>query len=104
MVEFTAHLSVTIKLLTRYKQKVLFAAMLEGERMPFNMAANINHTAFVEKSNRNKISPPKCILSQISRVRSFLCALSILVINKIQGHCLRGHMTDASRISSDFVI
>ena len=50
MVAFTAHLGVTIKLLTRYKQKVLFAAMLEGKRMPFNMAANINHTALLKKN------------------------------------------------------
>ena len=41
---FTAHLSVTIKSLTRYKQKVVLAAMLEGKSMPSNMAANTNHT------------------------------------------------------------
>ena len=31
VVTFTAHLSVTIKRLTRYKQKVVLAAMLEGK-------------------------------------------------------------------------
>ena len=44
VVKFTAHLSVTIKLLTRHKQKVVLVAMLEGKSMP-NMAANIySHT------------------------------------------------------------
>jgi len=33
MVMFTAHLSVTIKHLTRYKQKVLLVAILEGKGM-----------------------------------------------------------------------
>ena len=36
----TAHLSVTIKRLTRYNQKVVLAAMLEGKSMPSNMSAN----------------------------------------------------------------
>jgi len=31
VVTFTGHLSVTIKRLTRYKQKVALAAMLEGK-------------------------------------------------------------------------
>ena len=31
MVAFTAHLSVTIKRLTRYKQKIVLATMLEGK-------------------------------------------------------------------------
>ena len=34
VVTFTAHLSVTIKRLTRYKQKVVLAAILEGKSMP----------------------------------------------------------------------
>ena len=34
VVTFTAHLNVTIKRLTRYKQKVVMAAMLEGKSMP----------------------------------------------------------------------
>ena len=38
MVTFTAHLSVTIKRFTRYTQKVVLAAMLEGKSMPSNMA------------------------------------------------------------------
>ena len=40
---FTVHLSETIKHLTRYKQKAVLAAMLEGKSMPYNMAANTNH-------------------------------------------------------------
>ena len=43
VVTFTAHLSVTIKRLTRYKQQVVLAAMLEGKSMPSNMAGNTNH-------------------------------------------------------------
>ena len=37
MATFIAHLNVTIKHLTRYKQKVVLAAMLEGKSMPSNM-------------------------------------------------------------------
>ena len=37
-------MSVTIKRLTRYKQKIVLAAMLEGKSMPSNMAATTNHT------------------------------------------------------------
>ena len=39
-ITFIAHLNVTIKHLTRYKQKVVLDAMLEGKSMPSNMAAN----------------------------------------------------------------
>ena len=44
MVTFKIHLSITIKRLTRNKQKVVLAAMLEGKSMPSNMVANTNHT------------------------------------------------------------
>ena len=54
---FTAHMSVTIKRLTRYMQKVVLAAMLEGKSMSSNMAANTNHTTVLKKSNCHKISP-----------------------------------------------
>ena len=47
---FTAHLRETIKHLTRYKQKVVLAAMLEGTSMPYNMAANTNHTTTKNQS------------------------------------------------------
>ena len=36
VVTFIAHLNVTIKHLTRYKQKVVLATMLEGKSMPTN--------------------------------------------------------------------
>ena len=54
MVTFTAHLSVTIKPLTRYKQKVVLAAMLEGKSMPSNMAAQTNHTTLLNNQNAIK--------------------------------------------------
>ena len=57
VVTFTVHLSVTIKHLTRYKQKVVLATMLEGKSMPSNMAVITNHYYFVEKSKCHKISP-----------------------------------------------
>ena len=54
VVTFTQHLSITIKRLTRYKQKVVLATMLEGKSMPSNMMANTNHA---------------CVSSQILGVR-----------------------------------
>ena len=53
---FTAHLSVTIKHLTKYKQKVVLPTLLEGKSMPSNMAANTNHTTLLKKQC-HKISP-----------------------------------------------
>ena len=48
MVTFTVHLSVTIKRLTRYKEKVVLAAMLRGKSMPStDMAANTNRTTLL---------------------------------------------------------
>ena len=57
VVTFTAHLSVTIKRLTRYTQKVVLAAMLEGKSMPSNMAANTNHTALLKNQSAIKYLP-----------------------------------------------
>ena len=57
VVTFTAHLSVTIKRFTRYKQKVVLAAMLEGKSMSSNMAANTNHTALLKNQNAIKYLP-----------------------------------------------
>ena len=57
VVTFTAHLSVTIKRLTRYKQKVVLAAMLEGKSMPSNMAANTNHTTLLKNQSAIKYVP-----------------------------------------------
>ena len=57
VVTFTAHLSVTIKRLTRYKQKVVLAAMLEGKSLPSNMAANTNYTALLKNQSAIKYLP-----------------------------------------------
>ena len=57
VVTFTAHLSVTIKRLTRYKQKVVSAAMLEGKSIPSNMAANAIHTTFLKNQRTIKYLP-----------------------------------------------
>ena len=57
VVTFTAHLSETIKRLTRYKQKVVLAAMLDGKSMPSNMAANTNHSTLLKNQSRIKYLP-----------------------------------------------
>ena len=54
---FTAHLNVTIKRLTRCKQKVVLAAMLEGKSMPSNMTANTNHTTLLKNQSAIKYLP-----------------------------------------------
>ena len=54
---FTAHLSITITRLTRYKLKVVLAAMLEGKSMPSNMAANTNHTTLLKNQSAIKYLP-----------------------------------------------
>ena len=43
--------------LTRYKQKVVLAAMLEGKSMPSNMAANTNHTTLLKNQSATKYLP-----------------------------------------------
>ena len=48
-----AHLKSTIKHLTRYKQKVVLAAMLEGKSMPSNMAAKTNHATLLKNALKN---------------------------------------------------
>ena len=57
VVTFAAHLSVTIKRLTRYKQKVVLAAMLENKSMPSNMTANTNHTTLLNSQSAIKYLP-----------------------------------------------
>ena len=54
MATFIAHLKVSSKHLTRYKQKVVFAAMLEGKSMPSNMAANTNHATLLKNQSTVK--------------------------------------------------
>ena len=51
---FTAHLRVTIKRLTRYKQKVVLVAMLEGKSMPSDLAANTNHPTLLKNQSAIK--------------------------------------------------
>lgn len=57
MATFIVHLNVTIKYLTRYKQKVVLAAMLEGKSMPSNMAANTNHATLLKNQSTLKYLP-----------------------------------------------
>ena len=87
VVTFTAHLSITSKYLTSHKQKVL-AAILEGKSIPSNMAAYTNHTTLWQNQSAINISL-KCVSSQISGVRWFLCSLSIFGISKIPTHCFK---------------
>ena len=54
---FTAHLSVTIKRFTRFKQKEVLAAVLEGKSMPSNMAANTNDTTLLKNQSAIKYLP-----------------------------------------------
>ena len=58
VVTFAAHLSVTIKRLTRYKQKLVLAAMLEGtEEYALQHGAQYKSYYFVEKSKCHKYLP-----------------------------------------------
>ena len=57
VVTFTAHLSINIKGLTGYKQKVVLAAILDGESMRSNMAANTNHTTLLKNQSAIKYLP-----------------------------------------------
>ena len=54
---FTAHLSVTIKRLTRYKQNLVLAAMLEGKSIyALQHGGQYKSYYFVEKLKCHKIS------------------------------------------------
>ena len=57
MATFIAHLNVTMKHLTRYKKKVVLAAMLEGKSMSFNMAANTNYATLLKNQSTIKYLP-----------------------------------------------
>ena len=57
VVTFSANLIVNIKRLTRYKQKVVLATMLEDKSMPSKMAANTNHTTLLENQIAIKYLP-----------------------------------------------
>ena len=43
--------------LTRYTQKAVLAAILEGKSMPSNMAANTNHTTLLKNQSAIKYLP-----------------------------------------------
>ena len=57
METFEPHLSVTMKRLTRSKQKEVLAAMLEGKSVPSNMAANTNDTTLLKNQSTIKYLP-----------------------------------------------
>ena len=57
VVTFIAHLKVAIKQLTKYKHKEVLAAMLEGQSMPSNMAANTNHATLLRNQSTIKYLP-----------------------------------------------
>ena len=48
---------VTIKRLTRYKQEVVLAAMLEGKSTPSNVAANENHSTLLKSHSTTNYLP-----------------------------------------------
>ena len=50
-------MSVTIKRLTGYKQKVVLDAMLEGKSVTSNMAANTNHNTLLKNQSVIKYLP-----------------------------------------------
>ena len=83
MATFIAHLNVTIKHLTRYKQKTVLAAMLEGKSMPSNMAANI------EKSKCHKISPLNAFPLKFRVYDNFYEFCQVLATARLQLDVLR---------------
>ena len=76
VVTFTVHLSITIKRFTRYKQKVVFTAMLEGKSMPSNMVANTNHTTLLKNQSAIKCLPYMRFLS------NFRCKIMLMCFVK----------------------
>ena len=89
VVAFTAHLSVTIKRLTRYKQKEVLAAMLEGKGVPSNMVAITLHY-FVEKSKCHKIAPLNLFPLKFQVWDNFYVLSQFLASAiKIPTHCLK---------------
>ena len=83
MVTFTVLLSVTIKRLTRYKQKVVFAALLEGKSIPSNMVASTNDTTMLKNQSAIKCLPYMRFLSNFGCKIIFMCSV------KISTHCLK---------------
>ena len=77
VVLFTAHLSVTIKLLTRYKQKVVLASMLEGKSVPSTLAANTNQTTLLKDQSAIKCLPLTRFLSNFGCKIIFMFSVNI---------------------------
>ena len=69
-------MSVTIKHLTGYKQKVVLAAMLEGKSMTSNMAANTNHNTLLKNQSVIKYLPKVRILSNFGCKIHFKCSVN----------------------------
>ena len=69
-------MSVTIKRLTRFKQKVVLAAMLEGKSMPSKMAANTNHTTLLKSRSAIKYLPKVRFLSNFRCKIIFTCSVN----------------------------
>ena len=99
-----------MKRLTRYKQKVVLAAMLEGKSMPskIDYEQSLFFSWSVEQIARDTPLPPtwrpikiilvwknqKIYLLNMLPLKfplqdNFLCALSIFVINRIPSHFLK---------------
>ena len=95
VVTITAHLRVTIKPLTRYKQTAVLASMSEGKSMPSNMVANTNHTTLLKNQSAIKYLPCMRYLSNFGCKIIFKRSV-IFFINRIPSHCFwesAGHMT-----------
>ena len=76
VVTFKAHLSLTVTRLTRYKQKVVLAAMLEGKSVPSNMAANTNQTALLKNQSALKYLPWMFFPSNLRCKITFMCSVN----------------------------
>ena len=76
VVTFTANLSVTMKRLTIYKQKVVLAAILEGKSMSSNMAANTNHITLLKNQSAIKYLPLMNFLSNFGCKLIFMCSVN----------------------------
>ena len=74
VITFAAHLSVTMKRLTRYKQELVLAALLEGKSMPSNMAANTNNTTLLKNQSATKYLPLMRFLSNFGCKIIFVCS------------------------------
>ena len=95
VVTITAHLRVTIKPLTRYKQTAVLASMSEGKSMPSNMVANTNPTTLLKNQSAIKYLPCMRYLSNFGCKIIFKRSV-IFFINRIPSHCFwesAGHMT-----------